>query len=114
MIFSLATLAFCGKTGLKRGIRGAIKVTKGARDMQLLRAERPFLVAPGTFEAHRVAKEQPRVLGMITHRGIDLPMADLKKVPGLAGLSAFLPERATVFLVTSEEGAILLRLIEAS
>jgi hypothetical protein len=98
--------AFIWETGARRGIRGVIRVNEPPGDRAELESEQAYWV-------DRDQEIRCRILGTITHRGIDLAAQELRRVPGLENLSVFHGfQQATNFPVTASEGQILERLIE--
>jgi 5-methylcytosine-specific restriction protein A len=98
--------AFLWETGPHRGIRAVMRIDEPPREMPELDSERRYWVEPDVAVA-------PRVLGTLTHRGIDLPAERLRRVPGLDGLSVFHGfQQGTNFPVAPEEGRILKALVE--
>ena len=97
---------FLWVTGRSRSIRAIMWVDEAPRLMAELESEQPYW-------AERDTEEKWRVLGTLTHRGVNLSHNDLREVPGLEKLSVFRGfQQMTNFPVTSEQGAILLRLVE--
>lgn len=104
-------IAFLWRTGPERGIVGVMRVEKAPEEL----AEADDLgiyVDPNSEEARRIIRKQPRAVGTLIRRNLDLRMAALKTEPGLENLSAFKPVKHTIFPVTPEEGNILWRLVE--
>jgi hypothetical protein len=99
---------FLWVTGSQRGIRAVIRVDDPPRLMSEMEAEQSYWSEWDT-------QEQFRVVGMITHRDVNLPHHELRKVAGLADLSVFTGfQQATNFPVTPVQGEILLRLVAGS
>jgi EVE domain len=99
---------FIWETGPDRGIRAVIQIESVPRETAELETEQKYNV-------ERDTEIMWRVLGRLTHRGVNLSHAVLRAVPGLENLSVFRKDvfqQTTNFPVTPEEGAILLRLIE--
>jgi hypothetical protein len=96
---------FLWETGANRGIRAVLRVDEPPRDIPELPSEQSFWVEPDRTVSCRI-------LGTITHRGLDLPGEQLRHVPGLESLPVFHGFQQQTNSVTPEEGRILMRLIE--
>jgi uncharacterized protein (DUF433 family)/predicted RNA-binding protein with PUA-like domain len=101
-------IAFLWRTGHTRGIVGVMRVEKVEEREEA--EDLAIYVDPNSEEAKRIIRKQPRAVGTLILRGLDLRMAELRTKPGLENLSAFKPTIGTVFPVTEEEGAILAQL----
>jgi hypothetical protein len=96
--------AFLWGTGEGRGIRAVMRIDQAPRDMPELETEQPYW-------AERDPDVRTRVGGTLRHRAVGLSADDLRRVPGLEGLSVFRGfQQATNFAVSEQEGAILLAL----
>jgi hypothetical protein len=98
---------FIWETGPNRGIRAIMRLDEGPREMAELETEQPY-------NSERDLQSMLRVLGTLTHRDVNLSHQALRDVSGLENLSVFrkdIFQKGTNFPVTSEESAILLRLI---
>jgi hypothetical protein len=99
---------FLWETGPDRGIRALFRVESAPKDMPEFESEQAYWV-------ERDTEVRCRVVGILTHRDVHLPSVDLRSVPGLEDLSVFHGfQQSTNFVVTSEQGPILLRLVEAA
>jgi hypothetical protein len=101
-------IVFIWETGPNRGIRAIMRVDEGPAEMKELEAEQPYNV-------ERDTETILRVLGTLTHRDVNLSNEALRAVPGLEDLSVFRKDvfqKGTNFPVTSEQAAILLRLVD--
>lgn len=97
---------FLWETGENRGIRAVLRVDQPPRDIPELDSEQQYWAEPDQSVSCRI-------VGILTHRGIDLTSERLRQVPGLENLSVFKGyQQATNFPVSPSEGAILLDLVE--
>jgi predicted RNA-binding protein with PUA-like domain len=97
---------FLWVTGRDRGIRAVMRVDEAPRLMRELESEQPYW-------AERDTQEQWRVVGILTHRNVNLAHTTLREVDGLEELSVFQGfQQQTNFPVTPNQGAILLQLIQ--
>ncbi len=98
-------VAFIWETGSHRRIRATIRVDSSPQDMPELESELRFQTVPDT-------KIDCRVYATYLRRDLRIPATELRVVAGLEGLSVFHGyQQTTVFRVTSEEAAVLLRVI---
>jgi hypothetical protein len=104
----IGDIAFIFRTGTKRAVLGALRVTSEACLMEEIETELPFCREPD-------ASVHLRVIAEITHRcSQPITAAELKTTSGLENLSVFDPhvfQMATTFPITEAEAAILSRLV---
>ena len=99
---------FLWETGPDRGIRAVFRVESAPQELPELESEQPYWV-------QRDTESRCRVVGILTRRDVHLPGDNLRSVPGLEELSVFHGfQQSTNFIVTPEQGSILVRLIEAA
>ncbi|MDQ5903488.1 MAG: hypothetical protein QG672_1079 [Pseudomonadota bacterium] len=97
---------FLWVTGHDRGIRAVLRVDEAPRLMAELDCEQVYWI-----EEDR--EEKWRMVGLLTHRSVNLFHTVLRKTPGLEQLSIFHGfQQATNFPVTPVEGMILMGLIQ--
>ena len=99
-------MAFIWETGKRRGIRATIRIDSEPQEMPELESEVKYQTTPDTSLAWRV-------YATILLRDLHVSADKLRAVPGLEALSVFHGYRqSTVYPVSDDEAAILLRLIE--
>jgi len=104
---TLGDTIFIMETGGRRSIRAVMRVEEGPRQMLELESEQRL------YLCQRDTEVRWRVVCLLTHRKVNLPVEDLKSVEGLEGLSIFHGwKQGTNFRVTESEGRLLLSLVE--
>jgi hypothetical protein len=105
---AIGDVAFVFRTGLRRAIVGALRVTSEPCLMEEIETERPYCIA---FEQ----VVELRVLGELSHRcSVAIGADELRAIQGLGALSIFDPkifQMATTFPVKPDEARLLHELV---